>query len=116
MKLYTVADLNKGAGVFDHMMRTANEYPSHHREMPTPVAIGVLAAAYKSGLNNKQIAEVIEGYFNPETADLLAKLRAMYTGDDNRVHLWRKAEEGERLDCSLSYYSSPDWQLDRYHR
>lgn len=117
MKLYTIADLNKGIGVFDHAMRSAKEFPSQHTTMPTPVAIGVITAAIKSGLTRAEIADVIEGYFDENTSDLLTKVHSIYEGDDPRIHLWEAQPDGtSSLAWTLDYYSRPDWQMDRYSR
>lgn len=117
MQLYTIADLNKGIGVFDHVMRSAKEFPSKHTTMPTPVAIGIIAAAIKSGLKREEITDAIDGYFDDGTSDLLTKVRGMYEGDDPRIHLWDARSDGTfSLAWSLDYYSRPDWQVDRYRR
>lgn len=115
MKLFTIADLNKGTGVFDHAMRSAKKFPSQHTTMPTPVAIGVVAAAIQSGLTSDEITTVIARCFDKNTSDLLTKVRSIYDGDDERIHLWETQSDGtSSLGWTLNYYSRPDWQVDRY--
>ncbi|RYE48119.1 MAG: hypothetical protein EOP21_05685 [Hyphomicrobiales bacterium] len=115
MKLYTVADLNKGAGVFDHVMRSANEYSSKHTEMPRQVAIGIVAAGMKSGLKKAELEEVFQSYFDNNTAALLERVQGMYLGNDRRLHLWNvKKDKTFSLDPQLSFYARPDWRLDSY--
>jgi hypothetical protein len=114
MKSYTIADLNQGVGVFDHVMRRASEYPSSHTAMPAPVAIGVIAAALQSGLNADEISEVIATYFDEDSAELLAAVREMYSGHDERLHFWNeKAKSPKRISRSLDYYVRPNWHIDR---
>ena len=80
MKLYTINDLNRGAGVFDHVMRTYAEFPSYHEAMPGADAIGVVGAAVKSGLNHKQLEQVLSTHFDGPTGEVLLNVWRMYTG------------------------------------
>lgn len=117
MKLYTIADLNQGVGVFDHVMRRAGEFPSRHTVMPGPVAIGVIAAALQSGLHADEISEVIGSYFDQDSAELLAAVREMYSGDDDRLHLWNEASEArKRVNWNLDFYVRPNWHIERAHK
>lgn len=115
MKVYTHASLNQGSGVFDHLMRTTSSLPSRHSEMPTEVAVGFLAAAMHGGLEDRQISELIESSFNPETADLLRTVCQTYDGPDSRIHLWEWGSDGMyRLHQPLQWKVSSRWTLDRY--
>lgn len=117
MKLYNIADLNQGVGVFDHVMRRASEFPSRHTVMPGPVAIGVIAAALQSGLQADEISEVIGSYFDQDSAELLAAVREMYSGKDERLHLWNEgAEVRNRVSWNLNHYVRPNWHIERPHK
>lgn len=113
MKLYTIADLNQGSGLFDHVMRTSGAYPSRHEEMPGEVGIGFIAAAIAAGLDREDITDLIHDQFEDKTAGMLETLLSMYLGKDSRIHLWNGAGEGRRnLNGDLQYYSKPRWTLD----
>jgi hypothetical protein len=114
--LYTIADLNQGVGVFDHVMRRAGEYPSRHTDMPGQVAIGFIAAAMQSGLDAEEITEVIESYFDDQTAKLLRTVRNMYAGKDRRIHLWDEEQKKwphRAFGPYLRGHARPSWQIDR---
>lgn len=113
MKLYTINDLNQGSGLFDHVMRSSREYDSRHVAMPGEVGIGFVAAAGASGLKYQDVTEVIHGYFDEETAEMLKAIRGMYLGDDERIHLWGTTDDGKmRLHSGIRQYCHPRWRLD----
>lgn len=112
MKLYTIADLNQGTGVFNHIMHQAGEYPSNYKGMSRAAGIGFLAAAMQSGLEGEDIADAIDSYFDAETAKMLSTLRDMYTGDDRRIHLWKdQAHAGHGILGAYLRHCRPAWYL-----
>ncbi|WP_425228825.1 hypothetical protein [Sphingomonas sp.] len=114
MKLYTISDLDRGAGAFDHVMRSFQDFPSRHRDMPGAEAIGFVAAAMSSGLNEREVNHVINGYFDDPTGKLLGSVRDMYLGEDQRIHMWSRQKDKTYSLCPrLRCYSAPNWRVDR---
>lgn len=110
MQLYTKTTLDKGTGVFDHLMRGQTTMRSYHKDMPAAVAIGVISAAITAGLNEDQVVSMIQRGFDAKTSDLMLRLLDMYGGQDERLHLWHPEQDGRLKLCSdLSYGIRPDW-------
>lgn len=111
MQLYTGKDLARGAGIFDYIMMTQVERVRVTR-MRSRDAIGIIAAAFKSGLRSSQVEAFIDEYFEREDQELLVHVLKMYEGDDSRIHLWnRAASKDGRLCNNLRYDSRPEWCL-----
>jgi hypothetical protein len=111
MQLYTINDLIRGAGIFDFVMETEVESPTCNHPLRTRDAIGIVAAAFASGLPLSQMDVLFDGFFHEPDSELLLKTRAIYDGDDKRFHLWNSSAVGrEQLNWELRYYSKPQWR------
>lgn len=111
MKLFTISDLNRGAGVFDYVQSEFADQPSRYAGMSSSVGIGFLAAAFNSGLDKREIDDLIENKVDRKTSTLLMGLREMYSGADRRMHLWNLEKEG----CPVMHdyylrFCVPNWK------
>ena len=121
MRRFSAPDLQKGAGVFDFVMRQNKNYKGREeresREMRPQVAVGVLSSALASGLSDVEVLEFIELFPEREARTLLGNAFTMYDGPDPRLHLWNaSADVDKRLHWGVRYDTRPDWMLKDQHR
>lgn len=112
MQLYTGTDIARGAGIFDYVMATELESP-RITVMRAEDAIGIIAAAFASGLDAGQVENFVEDmHFHASDHELLKDTLCRYEGGDGRFHLWNSQSTGSCALCpNLQYYSRPAWHL-----
>jgi len=113
MILYSRNDITRGAGIFDYLMSTQIETP-RKTSMRSEDAIGIVAAAFASGLNSGEVENFIEGmHFAGADHEILKDTLYKYEGGDDRFHLWNfTAGSYDQLCWDLRFHSRPEWRLN----
>ena len=114
--MYTDEEIIKGAGAFEHAMRSQSSIPGITSRISAPVAVGVLSAAMRSGLPVSRMERMIDQEF-ASCAQLMKRILDMYEGDDWDIHLWSALPTGRYKLCTdLARPNLATWRYDRNDR
>lgn len=113
MHLLHEADLHRGAGILDYVMRTKSGRSDAVRTMRPADAIGISAALMKSKISGSGIARTLKAVFNDEDRAIIMATLKLYDGSVPEDHLWDSTNEQNRVHIGPAGYGTPTWQVKK---